>query len=50
MILAALACAVTASLIVARLARRQVGGHTGDVLGACAVLTECVVLTALCAR
>ena len=50
MILAALACAVAASLIVARLARRQVGGHTGDVLGACAVLTECVVLTALCAR
>ena len=42
--------AFLAALIVIRLARRQVGGHTGDVLGACAVMTECVVLTCLCAR
>jgi adenosylcobinamide-GDP ribazoletransferase len=33
----------------ARLAWRQVGGHTGDVLGATAQVTECVVLTALAA-
>lgn len=29
------------------LARRQIGGHTGDVLGATALIIECVVLTAL---
>jgi adenosylcobinamide-GDP ribazoletransferase len=29
----------------ARLARRQVGGHTGDVLGAVEVVSECVVLS-----
>jgi adenosylcobinamide-GDP ribazoletransferase len=28
-----------------RLANRQVGGHTGDILGATEILTECVVLT-----
>ncbi len=50
MMLAAPACAVAATLAVARAARRQVGGHTGDVLGACAVLSECAVLSALSAR
>ena len=49
-LLLASACAVAVALVVARLARRQIGGHTGDVLGACAVLTECVVLSVLCAR
>ena len=49
MILAASACALVVPAVVAWLARRQVGGHTGDVLGACAVLTECTVLTSLCA-
>ncbi|WP_278247638.1 adenosylcobinamide-GDP ribazoletransferase [Teichococcus deserti] len=29
----------------ALLAWRQVGGHTGDVLGACAVLAELAVLS-----
>ena len=28
-----------------RLARRRLGGHTGDVLGACCVATDCVLLT-----
>jgi adenosylcobinamide-GDP ribazoletransferase len=49
-ILTACACALIVPLVVARLARRQVGGHTGDILGACAVLTECAVLTGLCVR
>jgi adenosylcobinamide-GDP ribazoletransferase len=31
----------------ARLAHRQIGGHTGDVLGAIEVITECVVLAVL---
>jgi adenosylcobinamide-GDP ribazoletransferase len=35
-----------APLAVAKLARAQVGGYTGDVLGACEVVVECVVLTA----
>jgi adenosylcobinamide-GDP ribazoletransferase len=35
------------SLAVAKLADRQIGGHTGDVLGASEVLTECVVLTVI---
>lgn len=50
MIVAASACALIIPLFLARLARRQIGGHTGDVLGACAVLTECVALTSLCVR
>lgn len=33
------------TLVVARIADRQVGGHTGDILGAAEVVTECVVLT-----
>ncbi len=44
--IAIIAAALVASLAVARLARRQIGGYTGDVLGAVEVITECVVLTA----
>jgi adenosylcobinamide-GDP ribazoletransferase len=40
---AALMCA----LCLARVAYRQVGGHTGDLLGAASVVTECVVLALL---
>ncbi len=49
--MAALLLAATAaiSLGMARLAVRQVGGHTGDVLGAVEVATECVVLSLLSA-
>ena len=47
-IVPAAACIVVVALAVARLARRQVGGHTGDVLGACAVLADCAVLSSLC--
>jgi adenosylcobinamide-GDP ribazoletransferase len=39
--------AVCAALAVARMAHRQIGGHSGDVLGAGAMTVECVVLTAL---
>jgi adenosylcobinamide-GDP ribazoletransferase len=34
-----------AASIMARVAHSQIGGHTGDVLGASEVVTECVVLT-----
>ena len=44
---AAVAVALAASGIMCRLARWQLGGQTGDVLGATAVVTECAVLTAL---
>jgi adenosylcobinamide-GDP ribazoletransferase len=33
------------SLVLAKLAHMQIGGHTGDLLGASEVITECVVLT-----
>jgi adenosylcobinamide-GDP ribazoletransferase len=33
------------ALVLASIAARQLGGHTGDVLGAAEVLAECVVLT-----
>lgn len=36
-----LGCAV----VVMKFAHRQIGGYTGDVLGACEVVIECVVLT-----
>jgi adenosylcobinamide-GDP ribazoletransferase len=36
-----------AASIMARVAHSQIGGHTGDVLGASEVVTECVVLTVL---
>ncbi|HEX4505608.1 MAG TPA: adenosylcobinamide-GDP ribazoletransferase [Alphaproteobacteria bacterium] len=38
-----------AALAVAWLARVQIGGHTGDVLGAAEVIVECVTLTVLTA-
>jgi len=41
--------AVLVALAVAWAARTQIGGYTGDVLGAAAVLTECVVLSVLAA-
>ncbi|MBO1328967.1 adenosylcobinamide-GDP ribazoletransferase [Acetobacter suratthaniensis] len=43
---ALLVAALTAALV-ARTALRMLGGYTGDVLGACAVLTDTVVLTTL---
>jgi len=45
--LRALAGAVVAALFVTWLARRQIGGYTGDVLGASSVFAECIVLTLL---
>ena len=44
---ASVAAAVGSALIVTGLAARQIGGYTGDVLGATEVVTECVVLTVL---
>ncbi|WP_308720345.1 adenosylcobinamide-GDP ribazoletransferase [Komagataeibacter xylinus] len=46
--LTACAVALLASVVMYCLARWQLGGQTGDVLGATAVVTECAVLTALC--
>jgi adenosylcobinamide-GDP ribazoletransferase len=49
---AALAVAVSAlaaSLALTALARWQIGGHSGDVLGASEVIVECVTLTVLAA-
>jgi len=42
-------CGLLTCLAMAWLARRHIGGHTGDVLGATEVMVECVVLTALAA-
>ncbi|HTU54276.1 MAG TPA: adenosylcobinamide-GDP ribazoletransferase [Acetobacteraceae bacterium] len=42
--LRAIAGALVASLAVAWLARSQIGGYTGDVLGAASVVTECVAI------
>jgi adenosylcobinamide-GDP ribazoletransferase len=47
-LVAILAAAVT-TLLLTVLARSQIGGHTGDVLGATEVLTECAVLTVIAA-
>ena len=44
--LAALLLGLGAALSVTKLADWQIGGQTGDVLGACEVITECVVLSA----
>jgi adenosylcobinamide-GDP ribazoletransferase len=43
--IAALLFGFGASLGVAKLAHAQIGGYTGDVLGAAELVTECVVLT-----
>ena len=43
---AAVLLSVAVSLGMARLAARHIGGYTGDVLGACEMASECVVLTA----
>ena len=48
---AGVVAAMAAALVVSVLARRQVGGFTGDVLGACVVAAECAGLTAIsCVR
>lgn len=44
---AGVAAALVAALVVSGLARRQIGGFTGDVLGACVVAAECAGLTAM---
>ncbi len=41
--------ALVMALALCWLARRQIGGHTGDVLGAASVATECAVLSLLAA-
>ncbi len=46
---AAIFAAALAGLVVAWLARRQIGGHTGDVLGAGGQIAECLVLAVLAA-
>jgi adenosylcobinamide-GDP ribazoletransferase len=46
--LPAILAAALCGLLLARLARRQIGGQTGDVLGAGAALGECAVLVVLC--
>jgi adenosylcobinamide-GDP ribazoletransferase len=45
--LIAVGLAAGVSLGIAKLAQNQIGGYTGDVLGAGEVITECVVLTAV---
>ncbi|UFN49453.1 adenosylcobinamide-GDP ribazoletransferase [Roseomonas sp. OT10] len=45
----AVLAAPAATLALAALARRQIGGHTGDVLGAGSVVAECTVLSLLAA-
>ncbi len=47
--LAASAVAAMCGLGAARIARRQIGGHTGDVLGAAEQIAECAVLSVLAA-
>jgi adenosylcobinamide-GDP ribazoletransferase len=42
-----MAGALVAALIIAWVAQRQIGGYTGDVLGATAVVTECVAISLL---
>lgn len=43
---AAVVLGLGSALVLAKLAASQIGGYTGDVLGAAEVLAECVVLTA----
>ena len=45
--LAVLVLALAGTLAMAVLTHRQIGGHTGDVLGATEIIVECVVLSAL---
>jgi len=47
---ASIGIAALVALGVSGLARAQIGGFTGDVLGACAVLVDCAVLTLLACR
>ena len=47
--LGAIAAALAGAAGMTALAGRQLGGHTGDVLGATVVVAECLVLTALAA-
>jgi adenosylcobinamide-GDP ribazoletransferase len=47
--MAAVLTAVAATAGMASLARRQVGGFTGDILGAAEQVTECAVLSCLAA-
>jgi adenosylcobinamide-GDP ribazoletransferase len=48
--IAVIAADVLAALAVVWLARRRLGGYTGDVLGACGVIGETVGLLVLVAR
>jgi len=43
--LAAITLALLTAAAMARLSRRHIGGHTGDVLGATIVIAECAILT-----
>jgi adenosylcobinamide-GDP ribazoletransferase len=45
--IAAVILGLGSCLAVTGLAYKQIGGHTGDVLGAGEVISECVVLTAI---
>jgi adenosylcobinamide-GDP ribazoletransferase len=47
MALVVITAAFCVAAVVAWLARRRVGGYTGDVLGACEVAIECVVLSVI---
>ncbi|MBB2200114.1 adenosylcobinamide-GDP ribazoletransferase [Gluconacetobacter tumulisoli] len=40
---------ILSAVVIARLARRQIGGQTGDVLGGTASIAECAVLTMMAA-
>jgi adenosylcobinamide-GDP ribazoletransferase len=44
--IAAVSAAAAAGLMVSAIAYRQIGGHTGDVLGGTEIASECFVLTA----
>jgi adenosylcobinamide-GDP ribazoletransferase len=48
--LSLIAVAIVAAGVVTALARYHLKGHTGDVLGACALIAECGVLATACAR
>lgn len=45
--LALVAITITTGIGAAMLARAQIGGHTGDILGASAIVADCLVLTLL---